>query len=172
VRLHPAPLLALLVTSVVSAQHAKPADPVAAYLGHGVSHPLAIWRAKTVRDVRYDLSLDVTAPDSAIGHVIVRFARIGTSDAVLDWRGRRLTRATANGKELPLTAANGAHIRFPARLLKPRSMRSSSGSCRISRQVERASFGRTTRTTAAITCIRSSFPPTRTSFSRASTSLT
>ena len=118
-RFHPAPLLALLFASSLSAQRAKPADPLVAYLGHGVSHPLAIWRANTVRDVRYDLTLDVTAPDSAIGHVTVRFTRTGTSDAILDWRGRRLTRITANAKEMPLAAANGAHIRIPARLLKP-----------------------------------------------------
>jgi len=118
VRLHPAPLLALLVASTLAAQRSRQADPLTAYLGHGVSHPLAIWRARTVRDVRYDLSLDVTARDSAIGHVAVRFTRTGTSDAILDWRGRRLTRATANGADLRLTAANGAHIRIPARLLK------------------------------------------------------
>jgi aminopeptidase N len=118
VRIHPAPLLALLFASAVSAQRAKTADPITAYLGHGVSHRLAIWRTATVEDVRYDLSLDVTAPDSAIGHVVVRFTRTGTSDAVLDWRGRRLTRAISNGQPLPLSAANGAHIRVPAKLLK------------------------------------------------------
>jgi aminopeptidase N len=118
VRINPAPLLALLFTSALSAQRAKTADPVTAYLGHGVSHPLAIWRARTVSDVRYDLSLDVMAPDSAIGHVVVRFTRIGTSEAILDWRGRRLTRVTSNGQSLPLSAANGAHIRVPAKFLK------------------------------------------------------
>ncbi|HEY2849920.1 MAG TPA: M1 family aminopeptidase [Gemmatimonadaceae bacterium] len=119
VRLHPAPLLGLLFASALSAQRVKPAD-LAVYLGHGVSHSLAIWRAKTVRDVHYDLSLDVTAPDSAVGHVVVRFTRTGESDAILDWRGRRLTRMTVNGKALPRSAANGAHIRVPARLLKPK----------------------------------------------------
>lgn len=116
-RTHPAPLIALLFAASLSAQRAKPADPLAGYLGHGVSHPLAIWRANTVKDVRYDLSLDVTAADSAIGHVVVRFARSGASDAILDWRGRRLTRILSNGQPLSLTAANGAHIRVPAKLL-------------------------------------------------------
>ena len=87
-------------------------------MGHGVSHPLAIWRANTIKDVRYDLSLDVTAPDSAIGHVAVRFVRSGTADAILDWRGRRLTRIMSNGREVPLAAANGAHVRVPAKLLE------------------------------------------------------
>src|ERR1039458_7190622 len=118
VRVHQAPLLALLLTSGLAAQGTKTVDPLAVYLGHGVSHPLAIWRANTVKDVRYDLRLDVTAPDSAIGHVTVRFNRSGTSDAIFDWRGRRLTRVMSNGRPLPLTAANGAHIRVPPKLLE------------------------------------------------------
>ena len=83
------------------AQAARSGDPLAAYLGHGVSHRLAIWRAGTISDVRYDLSLDVTAPDSAIGHVAVHFRRSGNSDVILDWRGRRLTRIMSNGRSLP-----------------------------------------------------------------------
>jgi aminopeptidase N len=101
-----------------AAQHPKTAEPLAAYMGHGVSHPLAIWRANTIKDVRYDLSLDVTAPDSAIGHVAARFVRSGTSDVILDWRGRRLTRIMSNGHEVPLAAANGAHVRIPAKALE------------------------------------------------------
>jgi aminopeptidase N len=113
-----ASFMALLLASALGAQAARTADPFAAYLGHGVSHPLAIWRATAVRDVRYDLSLDVTAPDSAIGHVAVRFNRTGTSDAILDWRGRRLTRILSNGRSIPLAAANGAHVRIPAKALE------------------------------------------------------
>jgi len=119
VRIHPAPLFALLLASGLTAQGARPADPLASYVGHGVSHPLALWRATVVRNVRYDLSLDVTARDSAIGHVTVRFDRSGTQDAILDWRGRRLTRIMSNGRPVPLAAANGAHIRVNARLLEP-----------------------------------------------------
>ena len=118
-RIHPAPLLSLLFAATLPAQRATPADPTSTYLGHGVSRPLAVWRAKTVKDVRYDLTLDVTAPDSAIGHVVVRFTRVGTSDAILDWRGRRPdSEPMSNGEPLPLTAANGAHIRVPAKLLR------------------------------------------------------
>ena len=117
VRIHNVPLLALLVASTLVAQGAKAVDPLAAYLGHGVSHPLAIWRANTLKDIRYDLSLDVTAADSAIGHVTARFNRSGSADVILDWRGRRLTRITSNGTVVPLTAANGAHVRVPSKLL-------------------------------------------------------
>src|ERR1019366_2201754 len=34
------------------------------------------------------------------------------------WRGRRLTRVMSNGRALPLTSANGAHLRVPAKLLE------------------------------------------------------
>jgi aminopeptidase N len=121
VRIHRLPFVAIFALHLASglgAQGVKTADPLAAYLGHGVSHPLAIWRASTISDVRYDLSLDVTAPDSAVGHVIVRFKRSGNSDAILDWRGRSLARIMSNGRSLPVSAANGAHIRVPARSLE------------------------------------------------------
>jgi aminopeptidase N len=123
VRIHSVLLLSCIFAANVAAQgttqRAKTPDPLSAYTGHGVSHPLAIWRANTTKDVRYDLSLDVTAPDSAIGHVTARFNRSGASDAILDWRGRRLTRISSNGHDVPLSAANGAHVRVPAKLLAP-----------------------------------------------------
>jgi aminopeptidase N len=84
---------------------------------HGVSHPLALWRAQTVRQVRYDLRLDVTAPDSAVGQVTIRFVRIGAGDLILDFRGRRLRSISANGSPVPASAFNGNHLRVPARLL-------------------------------------------------------
>ncbi len=86
--------------------------------GHGVSRRLAEWRARTVADVSYDLALDVTALDSAVGRVTVRFRQRGPGDAILDFRGRRLTDMRANGHPLPADAADGAHIRVPAGLLR------------------------------------------------------
>ncbi|MEO7476663.1 MAG: aminopeptidase, partial [Gemmatimonadales bacterium] len=80
---------------------------------------LARHRAATIHDVRYDLSLDVTALDSAVGRVTVRFRRSGSDDAILDFRGRRLRRAQANGRPLPAGAALNGHILVPARLLRP-----------------------------------------------------
>jgi aminopeptidase N len=111
-------LSAALFATPVLAQRAAHGDPTATFLGHGVSKSLAVWRAGNTADVRYDLSLDVTAPDSAVGHVTVRFKRTGVADAILDWRGRRLTRIVANGQSLGVDAANGAHIRLPAKLLE------------------------------------------------------
>ena len=87
-------------------------------MGPGVSLELARQRAQTVRDVRYDLALDVSPLDSAIGRVTVRWTRSGTGDAILDFRGKRLTRITANGTDVPLTAFNRAHVRLPASALK------------------------------------------------------
>jgi aminopeptidase N len=86
-------------------------------MGHGVSHALAAYRAATIADVRYALTLDLTAHDSAVGSLMVRFRRSGDGDVILDFRGRRLVRAVANGHELPPDAANGAHLRVPAALL-------------------------------------------------------
>lgn len=87
-------------------------------VGPGVSRELAQHRARTISDVRYELSLDVTARDSAVGVVTVRFRRSGSGDAVLDYRGRRLTRITANGRNVPLSAFDRHHVTLPAAALR------------------------------------------------------
>jgi aminopeptidase N len=85
--------------------------------GPGVSIELAEHRARTIRDVSYDLALDVTPLDSAIGRVTVRWRRSGAGDAIVDFRGRRLTGIWVNGAAIPLTAFNGAHVLLPASAL-------------------------------------------------------
>jgi aminopeptidase N len=92
-------------------------DPISSFMGHGISHELAVWRASRVRDVRYHLALDVTSPDSAIGRVTVRFRWTGSSDAIFDYRGRRLRSVTVNGAPLTAPDFNGNHLRIPARAL-------------------------------------------------------
>jgi aminopeptidase N len=114
--MHPLLLLAALLSS---GGHTSPQDSLAAFMGHGISHALAVHRARTISGVRYALTLDVTARDSAVGRASVEFHRSGGGDVVLDFRGRRLLRATANGHELPPLAANGAHIHVPAAMLQP-----------------------------------------------------
>ena len=94
----------------------------------GVSRALAEWRSARVRDVRYALSVDVSdttaaGRDTAAVHVAVRFRRAGPAadGAVLDFRGPRLTRASANGRPLaglPGYAWDGAHVRVPASALR------------------------------------------------------
>ncbi len=104
----------LLAPPLLSAQAAGPA-----FMGPGISHDLAVWRGRTVRDVRYDLRLDLTPLDSAIGQVTIRFVREGGDDAIIDFRGRRLRSATANGRPVAPGGFNGHHLRVPAALLAP-----------------------------------------------------
>ena len=107
------PLLPSLLLALRAA--VAPADSLT---GPGVSHALAVYRAARVADVRYDLSLDVTARDTARGHVTIRFARRGTGDAILDWRGLALATTRVNGREAPEVVANGAHVRIPTAALR------------------------------------------------------
>src|SRR4051812_36366696 len=86
-------------------------------VGPGVSAELARYRAATVSDVRYDLHLDVAKLDTAYGRVTISWIRQGSDDAIVDFRGRSLQLITVNGKRLPMTAFNGAHIRIPAAAL-------------------------------------------------------
>jgi aminopeptidase N len=104
------PLLLLLAS--------PPADTVAPPLSPGISQALARQRARTIHEVRYDLALDVTSLDTAVGRVTIRFRRTGAGDAVLDYRGRRLASVLANGSAVPAEAARDGHILVPARLLR------------------------------------------------------
>jgi len=87
------------------------------FTGPGVSIELAQHRARTIHGVRYDLTLDVTAPDSAVGRVTTRWTRSDSGDAIVDFRGRRLTSITVNDKLISLEAFNGAHVVLPASAL-------------------------------------------------------
>jgi aminopeptidase N len=111
-------LLAAAAPTLVVGQ-TSPLDTTPALLRTGIPRTLARHRAATIHDVRYDLTLDVTALDSATGHVTVLFRRSDAGDAIIDFRGRRLTRALANGKPIPAEAARSGHILIPVRLLKP-----------------------------------------------------
>jgi aminopeptidase N len=89
-----------------------------AFMGAGISRELATYRAARIRNVRYDLALDVTARDTARGHVTIAFTRAGTGDAILDFRGPALGRIVLNGRPLAPGASNGQHIRLPASALR------------------------------------------------------
>jgi aminopeptidase N len=95
------------------------AVPLGDLMGPGVSRELALLRARSIRDVRYELSLDVRGADTASGRVVVRFKRrgAGAGDAILDFRGYGVADLTVNGKAA-IADFNGAHLRIPARLLK------------------------------------------------------
>lgn len=86
--------------------------------GPGVSIALAQARAAAIRDVRYALELDLSAPDSAVGAVTVRLRRSGAADLLLDFRGRRVTAVAVNGRPSAKSDFNGNHIRIAARELR------------------------------------------------------
>ena len=84
----------------------------------GVSQVLARYRVAHVRDVRYDLYLDVTARDQATGHVRIAFTRIGGGDAYVDFRGTSFDNVRVNGLATPDVDYNRAHMRFAGEVLR------------------------------------------------------
>ncbi len=108
-------LTTLLPTAVVA--QTTPRDSNAAFLSPGISQALARHRAATISGVHYDLTLDITGVDSAVGRVNLSFHRSGGSEVIVDFRGRRLTRAAANGHAIPGASPKNGHIVVPARLL-------------------------------------------------------
>ena len=111
----------LLALSALIAALPFPNSPDSLLIGRGVSRELAVLRAQTISDVRYDLSLDVTARDSAVGRVTITFVRSGNRPVILDFRGRRLNSISANGLQVDSSAFNGAHITLPVEVVKPGS---------------------------------------------------
>ncbi len=102
----------LLLAALIAA---SPAD--SGLMQRGVSRQLATSRARDLASVRYDLTLDVTARDSAVGHVTIEFTRRGHTDVIIDFRGRRLGAVRANGTRIDRPLYNGAHLRLPDALL-------------------------------------------------------
>jgi len=100
-----------------AAQSASP-DSLTAWMRPGISRGLAEHRAQTISDVRYLLTLDVSSLDRAVGHLFIQFRHDVREDVLVDFRGRRLLLASANGVELPPDVANGAHIRIEDRWLQ------------------------------------------------------
>lgn len=111
-------IAALAGATLVLGAIAGAQQPVDSLLGPGVSRRLAVFRAATVSDVRYDLSLDITQADSAPGHVAITFLRSGDDDVVVDFRGRRLATVTVNEAPLPTPDYNGHHLRIPGASLR------------------------------------------------------
>jgi aminopeptidase N len=112
--------LLLLAARVPAVSAQAPLAPAAdAFMHAGVSLELARHRAATLRDVRYLLELDVTAPDSAPGRVTATFQRgPGAGDLVLDFRGPSLGAVTANGAPVEDGEWRNGHLRIPARHLR------------------------------------------------------
>ena len=116
----------ILSTTTGSAQEPRSSAPrvgtsppaISTLMGAGISRYLASYRAGRIRNVRYDLSLDVTPHDTAVGHVTIAFTRIGSGDAIVDFRGPNLGPVVLNGTALPADINNGMHIRLPSSSLR------------------------------------------------------
>jgi aminopeptidase N len=87
-------------------------------MGPGGSRSLAEYRRGRIRDVHYDLSLDVTQRDTASGRIAVRFSLQRPVDVILDFRGHALEPGEANGRPMSGVDWNRAHVRIPAALLR------------------------------------------------------
>jgi len=103
--------LCALVAGHVAAQAPSPTDSL---MGPGVSSALADYRAARISRTRYELSLDVSGRDTALGRITVRFQVIRPGDVILDYRGPSISRGRANGEALSVLDWNGAHLRIPA----------------------------------------------------------
>ena len=81
----------------------------------GVSLELARHRAATLRDVAYELTLDVRDSTRAPGSVAITFARhTGASDLVLDFRGVELGAVRVDGQPAPDAQWREDHVVIPA----------------------------------------------------------
>lgn len=97
------------------------ADPAVtdSLMGPGVSASLAEYRRGQIRDVYYDLSLDVTQRDTATGRIAVRFTLQRPGEVILDFRGHALEAGQTNGRPMSGIDWNRAHVRIPAAMLRP-----------------------------------------------------
>ena len=87
--------------------------------GPGIAHALAERRTRQIADVRYDLTLDVTAADHASGTVAITFdRRVDSGDLVLDFRGPLLADLVVNGAAVHALIRRDGHLTLPQRLLK------------------------------------------------------
>lgn len=108
---------ALLLTFVAGSATRDSLPKRDSLAGPGVSAALAEHRAARVSDVRYDLALDLTGRDTAIGRLTTRFALKTPGDLLIDFRGPQVRRMRVNGVTLPELEFDGHHIRVPANAL-------------------------------------------------------
>jgi len=104
-------LLPIVLAAVLAGATPAPADSL---MLPGVSEALAADRRARISDTRYELALDVTRPDTAIGRLVTRYVLSSAGDVIVDFRGLRLRRVRSNGVTLPDVEYNGHHIRIPA----------------------------------------------------------
>ncbi|HSA57358.1 MAG TPA: M1 family aminopeptidase, partial [Gemmatimonadaceae bacterium] len=110
-------LLAALTAFPLSPHAAGTGSAADSLMGPGVSVALARDRAARVSNVRYELALDVTATDSAVGRLTARFTLSTPGDLILDFRGPSLRRMRINGVTPAAVEFNGHHVRIPGNTL-------------------------------------------------------
>jgi len=93
----------------------RPIDPLT---GPGVSRQLAANRAALVSNIRYEMNMSLELPDTARGHVVIRFYAKKSADVIVDFRGTALSNVTVNGVAAA-TTFNGAHVVIPATAVHP-----------------------------------------------------
>jgi len=111
--------MSALGNRTLTAQSGPP--PLSGWTGVGVSRELAEVRAARLADVRYALSLRVSAGDTAHGEVLVQFTTRDNAggDVVLDFRGLLVEGGEVNGQSWNAQQAwNGHHLLVPSRLLQ------------------------------------------------------
>src|SRR5205814_1948147 len=105
----------LSLIPLLAAGHISVADSLTA---PGVSHELARYRAAHIRDVRYDLMLDLSGGGSvATGHVKIGFRRVNGGDVYVDFRGEDIGDVRVNGRRIAAVEYNRAHLRFETEAL-------------------------------------------------------
>ena len=104
----------MIATLLLAASTALASDTTG-LMAPGVSLALARQRAAEIADVRYALSLDLLARDSATGRVAISFVRRGRGPIILDFRGPSFSAVQVNGRVVNDAENNGAHLRLPAR---------------------------------------------------------
>ena len=84
----------------------------------GVSHALAEQRASQLSNVRYEMQLNVTRRDTAVGRITMRFERRGDADVIVDFRGPSVSDVRVNGTALAAVEQSSGHLRIPRAALR------------------------------------------------------
>lgn len=109
-------LMAAAVPVPMNGQRATAPQASENLVATGVSQALAARRRTDLSGVRYDLHLDVTRRDTAIGRVTIDVEQRRAAPIILDFRGHAIDSLRANDATIPVTKTvwNGAHVVVPA----------------------------------------------------------
>jgi aminopeptidase N len=116
-----APLVACSLLALGLVAQPRPATGDA-LLAPGVSAALARHRARTLRDVRYDVALALPSDKAApvTGTTMLRFTRRGGGDVVIDFDATpaQVRGVEVNGRDVGALAPVNGHLVIPARRLR------------------------------------------------------